>query len=270
MLFPCSRKPGMQMSELLPDEAISKVLWRKVWEQNPVGRPCTFPASNWTSESRFSETEWRKWRQKRIFSVPQKHCLFLLRTITDPPKFHVMVLAVDIRPHVRCLQSRHKTQHKIGTEKHMLRISWSTARSLVEDWSPTNASFESTDFCEVIIRREPSAAFSDQAGQLKRQVYLNVDKTKPHNSRKSLQRAAERKLKRMPHPPYSSRIARSDFYVFGPMKQRLQTCQGRSFEELQENVHEILSSIGPVELEGNMQSWLECLRSMIALGGEYA
>jgi hypothetical protein len=54
----------------------------------------------------------------------------------------------------------------------------------------------------------------------------------------------------MPDPPYSPDITPSDFYLFDNVKQRLQTCQNRSFEELQENVDEILDSIGPL-------NWLE-------------
>jgi hypothetical protein len=73
----------------------------------------------------------------------------------------------------------------------------------------------------------------------------------------------------MPHPPYSPDIALSDFYLFGTMKQRLQTREGRPFEELQENVHEILSSIGWEELEATIRAWTERLRRVIALGREY-
>jgi hypothetical protein len=71
------------------------------------------------------------------------------------------------------------------------------------------------------------------------------------------------------HPPYSHDIAPSEFYLFGIVKQRPQTCKGRSFEELQENVHERLSSIWIDELEATMQAWMERLRRVTALGGEY-
>jgi hypothetical protein len=73
----------------------------------------------------------------------------------------------------------------------------------------------------------------------------------------------------MPHPPYSPDIVPHDFYLFGTMKQRLQTVEGRSFEELQENVHEILSAIGRGELEAIMRAWMERLRRAITLGGHY-
>jgi hypothetical protein len=70
------------------------------------------------------------------------------------------------------------------------------------------------------------------------------------------------------HPPYFPDIAPSDFYLFGTAKQRPQTCQGQSFDELQEKVHEILSFPEPDELEATMRAWMERLRRVIALSGE--
>jgi histone-lysine N-methyltransferase SETMAR len=140
----------------------------------------------------------------------------------------------------------------MDTEKHILTIFWSTTGPLVEDWLPTNGSFNNTDFCEVILSRRASSAFPDQAGQRKRRVYLHMDNARPHNSRKSLQCVADDKFKKIPHPPYSPDIAPRAFSLFDTVKQRLQTWEGRSFEKLQENLHEILSPIGPTQLEATM------------------
>jgi hypothetical protein len=161
---------------------------------------------------------------------------------------------------------RNRSHKKLTRTKHMLTIFWSTTRPLVEDWSPTNASFNSSYFCEVIVPRLASAVFPDQAGQRKRRVYLHIDNARPHNSRKSLQCVADNNVKRMPHPPYSPDIAPSDSYLFDIVKQRVQTCEGQSFEVLQENVREILSSIGRDELEATMRAWMERLRRVTATG----
>jgi hypothetical protein len=61
-------------------------------------------------------------------------------------------------------------------------------------------------------------------------------------------------FKRMLHPPYSPDIVQSDFYLFGTIKQRLQTCQDDSYEELQVNVHEILTAIDLTELATTMRA----------------
>jgi histone-lysine N-methyltransferase SETMAR len=152
----------------------------------------------------------------------------------------------------------------------MLTIFWSTRRPVVKDWLPTNASFNSTYFCEVIIPHLASTDFPDQTGQCKRRIYLHMDNVRHHNSRKSLQCVTDRKFKRMSHPPYSPDIAPNDCYLFGTVKQCLQTCEGRSFEELQENVDQILRFIRLNELKATMRGWMECLWRVIALGGEYA
>jgi histone-lysine N-methyltransferase SETMAR len=151
----------------------------------------------------------------------------------------------------------------------MLTIFWSTTRPLVEDWLSTNASFNSTYFCKVIVPCLASTTFPDQAGQRKRRVYLRKDNARLHNSTKSLQCVADNKFKRIPHPPYSPDIAPSDFHLFGTVKQRRQTCESRSFEELQQNVHELLGFIGRDELEATMRAWMERVRRVIALGREY-
>jgi hypothetical protein len=70
------------------------------------------------------------------------------------------------------------------------------------------------------------------------------------------------------HPPYFPDIASSDSYLFGIVKQRPQTCQGQSVDELQEKVHEILSFPEPDELEATMRAWMDLLWRAIALSGE--
>jgi hypothetical protein len=74
----------------------------------------------------------------------------------------------------------------------------------------------------------------------------------------------------MPHPPYSQDAAPTESYFFGAVKQLPHICEGRPFKEIQENVREILSSVGPDELDATMRAWMERLRRAIALGGERA
>jgi hypothetical protein len=73
----------------------------------------------------------------------------------------------------------------------------------------------------------------------------------------------------MPHPPHSPDIAPSNFYLFGTVKQRLQTGHGHLFEELEENVDEILGSIPPAELTATMRAWMARLQRVIDNNGEY-
>jgi histone-lysine N-methyltransferase SETMAR len=145
---------------------------------------------------------------------------------------------------------------KMDTEKHMFTIFWSTIRLMIEKCLQEHDRFDSTYFCDVIIPRLTSAVFPDQGRWHKQQVYVHMDIAKPHNSKRSVQCISDNNFKRIPHPPYSPHIAPSDLYLFGTVKQRLQTCQGCSLEELQENVYQILGSIELTELAGAMRAWI--------------
>jgi hypothetical protein len=68
----------------------------------------------------------------------------------------------------------------------------------------------------------------------------------------------------MPHPSYSSGIAPNDFYLFIAIKQRLCGCQGRSFEELQGNVQQILEAIPQEEILATLRDRKARLHRMIA------
>jgi histone-lysine N-methyltransferase SETMAR len=127
---------------------------------------------------------------------------------------------------------------------------------MIEELLQEHDRFDSTYFCDVIIPRLKNAFFPDQGIRRKQRVHVHMDNTRPHNSKRSVQCIHDNNFTRIPHPPYSPHIAPSDLYLFGTMKQRLQTCQGCSFEELQENVHQILGSIEPSELVGAMRAWI--------------
>jgi hypothetical protein len=125
---------------------------------------------------------------------------------------------------------------------------------LVDEWLPEHDTFNGMHFCEVVIQRLTSAVFSNQATWCRQAVCLHVYNARPRNSTRSVQCINNRKNKRMSYPSYSPNIAPSDFCLFGTVEQPLQTCQGRSFEELRENTREIMGSIGPTGLAGTVRA----------------
>jgi hypothetical protein len=56
--------------------------------------------------------------------------------------------------------------------------------------------------------------------------------------------------------------------LLGTVKQRRQTCQGYSFEDLEEKVHEILGSTTPTELTATIRAWMVRLQRVINRNGE--
>jgi hypothetical protein len=61
---------------------------------------CTFPFKTELLNAGFHRLSEGNDDRDLSFSIPQKHFLFLSRTISDRPKSHFMVLAVRIRSHV--------------------------------------------------------------------------------------------------------------------------------------------------------------------------
>jgi hypothetical protein len=151
----------------------------------------------------------------------------------------------------------------------MLIVFWSTMGRLVEQWLPEVATFNTTPFCKGIIPRLTSAVFPDQAAWRKQRVYLHVDNARRPHSKRSVQCINNSKLKRIPYRLYWPYIAPSDSYLFGNVKQRLQTCEGRPFEDLQDSVHEILGYIGLIELAATIRAWIERLQRVIDANREY-
>jgi hypothetical protein len=69
---------------------------------------------------------------------------------------------------------------------------------------------------------------------------------------------------------YSPDVAPSDVPLLGSLKQRLQTCESRSFEELQGHVSEILNRIAPDELKKVQRGRIDRFPKVRDLSGEYA
>ena len=73
-------------------------------------------------------------------------------------------------------------------------------------------------------------------------VLLQHDNARPHTARSTVATIQDLSFECLPHPPYSSDLASSDFRVFGPLKQAMGGKSFRSDEEFQQAVHEWLRS----------------------------
>jgi hypothetical protein len=125
----------------------------------------------------------------------------------------------------------------------MLTIFRFTSGVLITEWLPLHASFDIACFCEVIIPGVTRAVFSDQTRQRKWRVCVRMDKARPHSSKRSVQRLEDSKFAQMRHPLYSPDIAATGSLLFGTVRQLVLTCAGHSFEEVRDNIREILSPI---------------------------
>jgi hypothetical protein len=76
-------------------------------------------------------------------------------------------------------------------------------------------------------------------------------------------------LKRTPHPPYSSDLASSDFYLFGYVKHQLQGHEFTEGTEFVSAISEILNQIPTDILAAVFDDWMRRLQRCIDISGEY-
>jgi hypothetical protein len=98
---------------------------------------------------------------------------------------------------------------------------------------------------------------------------MHLDNVFPHNSARATEFIDGKKFIQLPHPPYSSNVTLSDFYLFGILKEKLKNCTARTFDELKQEVDSILRSIPEAELMSVFQKWFRRLQQVIDRGGEY-
>jgi hypothetical protein len=72
-----------------------------------------------------------------------------------------------------------------------------------------------------------------------------------------------------PHPPYLSEFARSDFFLFGYVKERLKEMVFLSYEELLEAIGEVVTSIKSKTLTAVFEHWMERPEWVSENNGDY-
>jgi hypothetical protein len=102
-------------------------------------------------------------------------------------------------------------------------------------------------------------------------LLVHVDNAHPDIAKLSNQYFNENRMKSAPHPPYSSDLAASEFYLFKDFKRCL---AGLSFEDadayqLLAAVEGVPEGIEKVILQAVFLEWMDRLRKCIATNGEY-
>jgi histone-lysine N-methyltransferase SETMAR len=79
----------------------------------------------------------------------------------------------------------------------------------------------------------------------------------------------ENGLRLPPHPPYSSDLAPSDFFLFGYVKGRLKEMVFPSYEELLDAISEVVTDIESESLTSVFEHWMERLEWVPKNNGDY-
>jgi transposase len=102
-----------------------------------------------------------------------------------------------------------------------------------------------------------------------RKLIVHADNARAHTAQKYRTFCKENGLRLAPHPPYSSHLAPSDFFLFGYVKERLMGMVFPSYEELLDAIGEVVTGIGSETLTAVLEHRMERLEWVSKNNGDY-
>jgi histone-lysine N-methyltransferase SETMAR len=151
----------------------------------------------------------------------------------------------------------------------MFIVFWGIRGVKFINWLPHGAFFNEAYFDENILQPMASEL---QAGEQKKYSpwpLLHMDNARPYISKRNLARMEKLRRKCAAHPPFSSDIAPSDFFLFGWLKGELSSRPVSEIIGLFEIVEEILSTLTPDTIARVFANWIERLKQVIDINGDY-
>jgi histone-lysine N-methyltransferase SETMAR len=124
----------------------------------------------------------------------------------------------------------------------MLTLFWEERGVIMEHYMDRLNAVTSATCVDLLKNHQHPAIKSKRRGRLSTGVLLQYDNAPPHTVRSTVATIQDLSFKCLPHPPYSSDLAPSDFNVFGPLKQAMGGKSFRSDKEVQQVVHKWLRS----------------------------
>jgi hypothetical protein len=148
----------------------------------------------------------------------------------------------------------------------MLVVAWNPHELHVINVRPRGCKWTSQYSIDNIL---PEICALHSAGD-RRKLGIHGDNARPHVSTRIRQDTEERSLRTALHPPYSSDLAPSDFFLFGCIKRALQGSGFQTVEELLGAGGGILNAIPIETLISTFEEWIRRLQTYIDTDGEYA
>ena len=93
-------------------------------------------------------------------------------------------------------------------------------------------------------------------GKLHHRTLLQQDNARPHTARHTKQTLADLKWELLPHPPYSSDLAPSDYHLFPALKKQLRGTHFKSLNEIKRAVNQRVKSTPPGFFEEGIKNSL--------------
>jgi hypothetical protein len=102
-----------------------------------------------------------------------------------------------------------------------------------------------------------------------RKLVVHADNARAHTAQKCRTFRQENALRLAPHPPYSSDLASSDFFLFGYVNERLKGTVFPSCEESCDAIGEVVTGIESETLAAVFEHWMERLEWVSKNNGDY-
>ena len=103
-------------------------------------------------------------------------------------------------------------------------------------------------------------------GLLSKSVVFLHDNACPHTAAHTAEKLWKLKSEVMAHPPYSTDLARSDYHLFGPLKEALMSCRFTLVQEVKEAVHAWLAAQPKIffseAIRKLVQRWTKCVEKL--------
>jgi transposase len=98
---------------------------------------------------------------------------------------------------------------------------------------------------------------------------VHANNARPQVAKRIKQYLEDNNLKSAPHPPYSSDLALSDFFLFDHVKRLLQGTEFQTAEKLLDEEVRILADIPLETLMATFHEWLQRVQACIDSDREY-
>jgi hypothetical protein len=170
--------------------------------------------------------------------------------------------------------SHEEKWHQQGETHHfnakwLITIFWSPLGFPVIDALPAGEKFTGRDFCDNIAPQIAEQRSSDARQNRSRKFVVHMDNATPQRAKSTKSCFKTLRLREADHPPYSSDLALSYFYLFNKLKGQMAGSEFESPENLLATIRRLINAISREEFESVFQEWERRLEECIRIGGDY-
>jgi hypothetical protein len=151
-----------------------------------------------------------------------------------------------------------KPRREIRTAKFMVMIMWNPFGFHAIDKLPASVTMSANRFTENIPSPFEEKIFPDGREAHGRRLVVHLDDAPVHNHRMKASFLADHNMVRLQHP-YSRDLARSDFYLFPAVKEKLKDIKMVDEEDLFYQLQELLNDTPIRELRKVFAGWIKRL-----------